>query len=238
MHNPGSASFHGTRPTYSVLTPNWERGPESVQQSYQELVGRYLAAFGPATIADVQNWSGLSRLKGATLSMPGLVSFPGPSGGTLYDLPYGLQGGTSDFRDVILLPDYDNVIFGHRDRSRIMTDAIRRRLIPPAKRMQRIVLRRGFVGGFWKFEPNIRAKLVTISITIGSRPTSTEREAIDSEVSRLRRLLRDVDAYIEDVTLTTDGAFSCPSGDQRRPCAVQSIPGRSKNTRLRRLSRM
>jgi Winged helix DNA-binding domain len=84
------------------------------------LLLRYLAAFGPASVADVQNWSGLTRLaEVADRLRPSLVSLRAADGRELLDLPSGCRPGEDVPAPVRFLPQYDNVLLGHADRSRI-----------------------------------------------------------------------------------------------------------------------
>ena len=86
------------------------------------LVLRYLAAFGPASVADVQNWSGLTRLaEVADRLRPSLVSLRAASDGReLLDVPDGPRPAEDVPAPVRFLPQYDNVLLGHADRSRIV----------------------------------------------------------------------------------------------------------------------
>ncbi len=83
------------------------------------LVGRYLGAFGPATTADVQLWSGLTRLREVVERLP-LRTFVGPDGQTLYDLPAADRPSGDLPAPPRLLPAYDNLLLSHHDRSRMM----------------------------------------------------------------------------------------------------------------------
>ena len=53
---------NGGHAKYATLE-DWTGGDLQPDPSPQQLVLRYLRAFGPATVMDVQNWSGLTKLK-------------------------------------------------------------------------------------------------------------------------------------------------------------------------------
>ncbi|HEV2528096.1 MAG TPA: winged helix DNA-binding domain-containing protein [Thermomicrobiales bacterium] len=86
-----------------------------------DLVRRYLAAFGPASMADFGKWSGLTTLREAFEGLrPDLVTYRGPDGRELFDIPGGPIPDPATPAPPRFLPEYDNVILSHADRSRIM----------------------------------------------------------------------------------------------------------------------
>ena len=66
----------------------WLGQPLSGSEEARDLMVRYLAAFGPAAVKDVQTWSGRTRLKPVMEEMrPELRTFRDESGNELFDLP-------------------------------------------------------------------------------------------------------------------------------------------------------
>jgi hypothetical protein len=86
-----------------------------------ELVLRYLGAFGPATVADIQQWSGLTKLREVVERLP-LRTFHGEVGQTLYDLPEAPRPSADTPAPPRFLPAYDNLLLSHKDRSRVILD--------------------------------------------------------------------------------------------------------------------
>jgi len=88
---------------------------------------RYLAAFGPASAADVQTWSGLTRL-GEVLERLTLKRFKTEAGQTLYDLPDAARPDPDTAAPVRLVAPFDNILLSHADRTRVISDEHRKRL--------------------------------------------------------------------------------------------------------------
>ena len=93
----------------------------------ETLVLRYLAAFGPATPADAQYWSGLSGLGEICERLkPRLRIVRDEDGRELYDIQRAQLPDPDVTVPVRFLPEYDNVTIGHKDRTRIVPEGIRR----------------------------------------------------------------------------------------------------------------
>ncbi|MEV0378661.1 winged helix DNA-binding domain-containing protein [Nonomuraea sp. NPDC050643] len=108
-------------PVAHTSAESWLLGLEVEPMTLPELVRRYLAAFGPASVMDVQTWSGLTRL-GEVVEGLDLLRFRDESGRTLYDLPDAPRPGEDTPAPVRLMYDFDNLFLSHADRSRVITE--------------------------------------------------------------------------------------------------------------------
>jgi DNA glycosylase AlkZ-like len=144
------------------------------------LVRRYLAAFGPASAADVQRWSGLTGLAATVRAMPDLVRLPGPAG-ELLDLADAPRPPGDTPAPPRFIPDYDNLILGHADRTRVIADADRKRVfVSGGGRVLGTVLVDGFVAGTWKVERPTR-KRATLVVTPFRDLAGADRDALAAE---------------------------------------------------------
>jgi hypothetical protein len=86
-----------------------------------DMVRRYLAAFGPATPADVRTWSGLTGAAEILERLrPQLRLLKDEAGRKLFDIPRAPLPHEDLPAPVRFLPEYDNAVLSHADRSRIV----------------------------------------------------------------------------------------------------------------------
>ncbi|HEY3435976.1 MAG TPA: winged helix DNA-binding domain-containing protein [Solirubrobacterales bacterium] len=122
------------------------------------LVRRYLAAFGPATPRDAQVWSGLQSLRAAFEELrPELVTFRDERKRELFDLPEAPRPGEDAPAPVRFLPEFDNLVLAHDDRTRVIADDHRSKVVLKNLQVRATFLVDGFVAGAWKVERKRKA---------------------------------------------------------------------------------
>jgi hypothetical protein len=127
----------------------WLGRPLGQSPPPEKLLLRYFAAFGPASTADAQDWSGLTRLATVVDRLrPKLVSFVAEDGRELFDLPDAPRPDEDEVAPVRFLPEFDNVTLAHANRGRIIDS--RPQKPPPENAVLRTFLVDGFVAGYWK----------------------------------------------------------------------------------------
>jgi len=119
-----------------------------------EIVLRYFAAFGPASAADLAAWSGLTGARELIdRVLPRLREFRDERGKQLFDLPDAPRPEADVPAPPRFLPEYDNVLLSHADRSRFRPDDDGRRLAAGTRAVRGAVLNDGAGVGTWRTEP-------------------------------------------------------------------------------------
>jgi hypothetical protein len=147
-----------------------ERDPRANAPS---LIRAYLAAFGPATVRDAQQFLGGGDWQDSFDKLE-LERF-----GSYYDLPDAPRPGAEAEAPVRFLPDFDSLMLAHVDRSRVIADAHRKELTTKNLRVRAVVLVDGMVAGFWK----LAGKKVVVEPV--RKLLKREQAAVDEEAERL-----------------------------------------------------
>lgn len=184
--------------------------PGARDAALDALVLRYLAAFGPASAADAQRWSGLTRL-GPVLDRlrPQLVTFrsvPGPGardGRELFDLPAAPRPPVDVPAPVRFLPEFDNLTVAHADRARVGSDEHRRRLWRANGAVPGTVLVDGVVAASWTIARTGRAgRDATLTVEAFAPLSRANRAEVEAEGDALVRFMAD-DAASHQVQIVT-----------------------------------
>ena len=148
------------------------------------LVRRYLAAFGPASRADMTQWTGLPlAVLEPGLRRNSLVRLRDELGRDLYDLPRAPRPPGDSPAPARLLPRFDNLVLGHDDRRRVLPEEQRSTVIQGGE-VAATFLVDGFVAGTW----SLVAGRVTLA-AFSPLPRVARRE-LEDEAGRLAAFVR------------------------------------------------
>ena len=123
----------------------WLGKPLRKSADRKELVRRYLAAFGPATVKDAEAWSGVAGWP--RRSMIGLVTLRRREGARAVRPARRAASRRGRRGAGRLLPEFDNLVLAHDDRSRVIADRHRENLTSKNLRVRATVLVDGTRGG-------------------------------------------------------------------------------------------
>jgi Winged helix DNA-binding domain len=180
---------------------HWLGRPLETQTSPDRMILRYLGAFGPATVADMRTWSGLSGLREVTERLrPRLRPFRDEKDRELFDVPDGSLPDPETPVPPRFLPTYDNILLSHADRSRIISKDDRRRLTASSYGENfGTVLIDGFVRGTWRIDRGRGA--ATLVIRPLERLAKPAIRALTREGARLLAFVAP-DAENQDIRFT------------------------------------
>ncbi|MET0552985.1 MAG: winged helix DNA-binding domain-containing protein [Vicinamibacteria bacterium] len=160
----------------------WLGRPLAKDAAPDALVLRYLTAFGPASVADAQNWSGLTRLAETFERLrKRLRTFRDENGRELFEVPRAPLPDGDVPAPVRFLPVYDNAVLGHADRARIVPPSVRS--LATGGRSVGSVLVDGFVGGLWSVAREKSAAVLKVALV--HRPVADDEAALVEEGARL-----------------------------------------------------
>ena len=171
-------------PAAHTTVEAWLGRPLATDPSLEEMILRYLAAFGPATVKDMQTWSGLTRLNEVIERLrPRLVTFRDEHGRELFDLPDAPRPDPDIPAPPRFLYDYDNLLLSHNDRTRFITSEYHKQGFTMDGPMPCIVLINGFTNGTWKITQSRKA--ATLTIKPFTRLSKKDTAALTEEGTRL-----------------------------------------------------
>lgn len=162
---------------------HWLGRPTEPSPGPDAAVLRYLAAFGPASVKDMQTWAGLTRLREAFERLrPRLLAFRDENGVELFDLPDAPRPDADTPAPPRFLPEFDNLLLSHADRSRVVPDGLKGRTWA-GNQAYCTLLVDGFLAGLWRQEGDV------LTIEPFGRLTKVQREEVVAEAEGLLRTL-------------------------------------------------
>jgi hypothetical protein len=165
-----------------ALAEDWLGKPLDAEPDPARLVRSYLVAFGPASVADIRNWSRLTGLREVVEPLRAeLVTYADENGRELLDLPDAPLPDPDTPAPPRFLPEYDNAFLGHEDRARIAFASGGKLGTRPYWKGALLV--DGFFAGTWKLE---RAKdELTLAVGLYRKLTKAERAEVEEEAAAL-----------------------------------------------------
>jgi hypothetical protein len=179
---PPRGLWNGKGAAKWTTVDHWLGSKPGRKSAVESLVLRYLAAFGPASVSDVRVWSGVTGLAEVVEKLrPRFRVFTDETGRELFDLPDAPRPDPDTPAPVRFLPEYDNVLLGHADRSRVIEPGAR----PPGWAGN--LLHDGFLRGSWKIATT--KQVTTITVTPFARLSKETADEVQLEASHLLRLV-------------------------------------------------
>ncbi len=168
---------------------HWLGRPAEPAASPDAVVLRYLAAFGPASVKDMQTWSGLTRMRAAFERLrPQLLTFRDENGVELFDLPDAPRPDPETPAPPRFLPEFDNLLLSHADRTRVIPPANRGRTWQ-ANTFYCPLLVDGFLAGVWRILGD--TLVIEPFVELGKQ----QRADVLEEGQRMLRVLHSEDSY-------------------------------------------
>jgi len=185
--------YHDTEHSFARVDrwlPEADPGPVSEEDARIELVRRYLKAYGPASVNDFAYWTGM-RVGDARPIFESLV-------GEITDVEVDGQrrklhileedesylGAKNTIPHARLLPQFDALIMGHKDKTRFIDPGVKKRIFMPRADVSATILVDSWIGGVWRMRK--RGRLWRVELEPFGEMPPEHMEMVEGEVDRLR----------------------------------------------------
>ncbi|MBN6035305.1 winged helix DNA-binding domain-containing protein [Amycolatopsis sp. 195334CR] len=173
------------QPTYVTLD-DWIGEAIPSNPSPEDFVLRYLRAFGPASVQDVQAWCGLTRLGEVVDRLrPRLRSFRNEAGRELFDLPGAPRPDPDTPAPARFLGGFDQNVLSFADRTRVLSEEYRKRIFTKNGLIPQVVLVDGFVCGRWSLGRD--KGIATLAVEPFEKISKKDIRALEKEGAELLR---------------------------------------------------
>jgi hypothetical protein len=194
VHVPPRGVWGTSGPVARTTMERWLGRPIERDPAPDGMVMRYLAAFGPASVMDVQAWSGVTRLREVIERLrPRLQIFRDDHGRELFDLPDAPRPDPDTPAPPRFLPEYDNILLGHADRTRIIPAGRSIPLAPGNGAAMGPFLLDGTFAGAWRIT---RGERPTLTIEPFEPVARSARSVLEEEAARLLEFAAGADGEI------------------------------------------
>jgi hypothetical protein len=184
LHHAPETALWTARPKALYVATDEPEGLE-IEAARVELVRRYLAAFGPASRADLADWSGLrvADFAQAVDALEPLRRFRSEEGRELLDLPRAPLPSGDTPAPVRFLPKWDSVLLAHADRRRVLPEEYRKLVIAKNGDVAQTFLVDGVVAGTWDVE--LLRQRTELRLSPFAPLPRAVRSEVDAEAARL-----------------------------------------------------
>ncbi|MBV9497132.1 MAG: AlkZ family DNA glycosylase [Acidobacteria bacterium] len=171
-----------------AVAETWMKKKLARSPKAEALALRYLAAFGPATAADFQTWSGAAFAKETFEKLkPELQVFRDPRGKEVFDLPDAPHPDEDTPAPARFLPEFDNLLLAHADRTRVVADEHRPHIGTANLRILATFTVDGFVAGTWDTEK--KKGVATLKLSPFGKLSKAVKKELAEEGERLLRFV-------------------------------------------------
>lgn len=167
----------------------WLGKPLATEADAPAVMRRYLAAFGPATVRDAATWSRYTGLRGVFERLrPELRTYHDADGREYFDIPDGPLPDPDVAAPVRLLPQYDNLLLSHADRTRFSSGADYSQIWLGQTGFVGSVLVDGTLAGMWRFDQPTRVAINSAGpLVLTIRTSRLSRRARDEVAAEAER---------------------------------------------------
>src|SRR5712692_6943616 len=189
---PGGHWAHGGTNAPYVAARHWigSGSRPSEADALRLLINRYLAAFGPASLADIAQFAGQvpARIRPVLERLaPSLRRFSDEQGHPLFDLPRAPRPAAEVKAPVRFLPRYDELLIGYEHRDRVIAARHRPAVYSKNAIIEAVFLVDGLAAGTWSLEMT-KADAVLRILPFGTLARS-DRTAALAEAETLARFM-------------------------------------------------
>ncbi|MBB6035166.1 winged helix DNA-binding domain-containing protein [Phytomonospora endophytica] len=180
---------------------HWLGRDLATDSTLEEVVPRYLAAFGPASVKDMQKWSGVTHLREVVDRIGGLRVFRDENGTELFDLADAPRPDGDAEAPARLVGPFDNLLLSYADRSRVISESQLKRVMTNNGILRGSLFADGFFVGAWDV---VRTKTsATVSLAPFAPVSKTRLAELEAEAARL---LEATDPGLEhEIRVTPEG---------------------------------
>lgn len=191
VHIPPSGTWKYFGKNSYISTREWLGQSEEplLSDALAHLVKRYLAAFGPATRADVVNWGGLRKVSQVDEGLRALgdevITLRDEHSKTLYDLASSPRPGQDVFAPPRFLPKWDNLLLAYDNRERVLPERYRKVVIAKNGDVAPTFLVNGMVAGMWSVK--VERSVATLALEAFEQISPEACAMLEEEGAKLIR---------------------------------------------------